>query len=322
MPNSLPYTMQVHYGFDNINTIRNPVITTGSFDGVHLGHKVIINRINEIARSIGGESVLITFYPHPRKVLYPETAGKNLMFILSQREKIELLSKTGLDHLIIVKFTLEFSKISSVQFIRDFLISKLNARYIVVGFNHHFGHNREGDYEELKQLSLAYNFMVEEIPEQDIQQETVSSTTIRKALLEGKIQRANAYLDHYYMIIGALGKGSHFFAEAGFPTLSVQIEEAGKLIPPEGVYAVSLEWNNAAYRAMVIIWSEISDEVTNPMVSRNVELHILNFDGTLHSSDAYIYFHKQVQEKLDITDNRSLHHQLTNAAKQVDELIY
>lgn len=200
--------MRVHYGFDEVGAITNPVVTTGSFDGVHLGHKVIINRINEIARSIGGESVLITFYPHPRKVLYPETAGKNLMFILSQREKIELLSKTGLDHLIIVKFTLEFSKISSVQFIRDYLISKLNARYIVVGFNHHFGHNREGDYEELKQLSSELKFMVEEIPEQDIQQETVSSTTIRKALLEGKIQRANAYLDHYYMIIGALGKGS------------------------------------------------------------------------------------------------------------------
>ncbi|MBC7126531.1 MAG: riboflavin biosynthesis protein RibF, partial [Bacteroidales bacterium] len=130
--------MKVHYGFDGIGEITNPVVTTGSFDGVHLGHKVIINRINEIAQSIGGESVLITFYPHPRKVLYPETAGKNLMFILSQREKIELLSKTGLDHLIIVKFTLEFSKISSVQFIRDYLISKLNARYIVVGFNHHF----------------------------------------------------------------------------------------------------------------------------------------------------------------------------------------
>lgn len=314
--------MQVHYGFENVGTIRNPVVTTGSFDGVHLGHKVIINRINEIARSIGGESVLITFYPHPRKVLYPETVGKNLMFILSQREKIELLSKTGLDHLIIVKFTLEFSKISSVQFTKDFLISKLNARYIVVGFNHHFGHNREGDYQELKQLSSQYNFMVEEIPEQDIQQETVSSTTIRKALLDGKIQRANAYLDHYYIIIGALGKGSHFFREVGFPTLSVQIEEAGKLIPPEGVYAVSLEWGDASFRAIVIIWSDTSDEATNPVVLRNVELHILNFDGTFRSSDAYIYFHKQVLETVCITDIRSLYRQLADAVQKAEELIY
>ncbi len=314
--------MQIHYGFENLGDIKNPVVTTGSFDGVHLGHKVIINRINEIARSIGGESVLITFYPHPRKVLYPETAGKNLLFILSQREKIELLSKTGLDHLIIVKFTLEFSGISSIQFIRDFLISKLNARYIVVGFNHHFGHNREGDYDELRKLSSQYNFMVEEIPEQDIQQEIVSSTTIRKALLEGKIQRANAYLDHYYMIIGALGKGSHVFKEVGFPTLSVQIEESGKLIPPDGIYAVSLNWNNTSYRAMVIIWS-INDSIDlNPIISRGVELHIVNFDGVLHSNDAYIYFHKQLDDKVDITNGRVLFQQLSDANRKIDELIY
>ncbi|MDI3526526.1 MAG: riboflavin kinase / adenylyltransferase [Tenuifilum sp.] len=314
--------MKVHYGFDDLGDICNPVVTTGSFDGVHLGHKAIINRINEIARSIGGESVLITFYPHPRKVLYPETAGKNLMFILSQREKIELLSKTGLDHLIIVKFTLEFSKISSNQFIRDFLLSKLKAKYIVVGFNHHFGHNREGDYEELKKLSVEYNFSVEEIPEQDIHQETVSSTTIRKALLEGKIQRANAYLDHYYIIIGALGKGSHLFEQIGFPTLTVQIEEAGKLIPPEGVYATSLSWNSATYRAMVIIWSDDNEPHQNPIYRRNVEIHILDFDGKLHSNDAYIYFHKQVTEGLDTSNTRTLYQQLTSAAKQVDELIY
>lgn len=314
--------MKVHYGFDDVGSIVNPVVTTGSFDGVHLGHKVIINRINEIARNIGGESVLITFYPHPRKVLYPETEGKNLLFILSQREKVELLSKTGLDHLIIVKFTLEFSKISSLQFIRDFLINKLKASYIVVGFNHHFGHNREGDYDELKKLSTQYNFMVEEIPEQDIQQETVSSTTIRKALLEGKIQRANAYLDHYYMIIGSLGKGSHFFQAVGFPTLTVQIEEAGKLIPPEGIYAVSVEWNNSSYRAMVIIWSSPNDTGINLVTNRNVELHIINFDGVLHGGDAYIFFHKQVTEKIKISDSKLLYQQLREAANQVDELIY
>ncbi|HBI80819.1 MAG TPA: riboflavin biosynthesis protein RibF [Bacteroidales bacterium] len=314
--------MKVHHGFDSIGTIKNPVVTTGSFDGVHLGHKVIINRINEIARSIDGESVLITFYPHPRKVLYPETTGKNLMFILSQREKIELLSKTGLHHLIIVNFTLEFSKISSVQFIKDFLLGKLNARYIVVGFNHHFGHNREGDYEELKKLSSQYNFIVEEIPEQYIQQETVSSTTIRKALLEGKIQRANAYLDHYYLIIGSLGKGTHFFRDVGFPTLMVQIEEAGKLIPPVGIYAVSLHWNNAAYRAMVIIWSNVDSLQLNPLTVRNVELHILNFDGKLHSTDAYIYFHKQVSSMIDTSEPSVLFQQLTQAANQVDVLIY
>jgi len=314
--------MKVHYGFEDIESIKNPVVTTGSFDGVHIGHKTIINRINEIARNVEGESVIITFYPHPRKVLYPETEGRKLMFILSQREKIELLSKAGVDHLIIVKFTLEFSKVSSLDFIKKYLVEKLHAKYIVVGFNHHFGHNREGDYDELKQLSLLYGFDVEEIPEQDIQQETVSSTTIRKSLLEGRIQRANAYLDHQYIIIGALGKGTHLFEQVEFPTLTVQIEELGKLIPPEGVYAVTLEWNSASYRAMVIVWSEKTPSDEFEVSNRNVELHILDFDKKFYNQDAKLYFHKRIAEDIDVFNLPRLRYQLLEAVKSVDELIF
>lgn len=314
--------MKVHYGFEDIESIKNPVVTTGSFDGVHIGHKTIINRINEIARNVEGESVIITFYPHPRKVLYPETEGRKLMFILSQREKIELLSKAGVDHLIIVKFTLEFSKVSSLDFIKKYLVEKLHAKYIVVGFNHHFGHNREGDYDELKQLSLLYGFDVEEIPEQDIQQETVSSTTIRKSLLEGRIQRANAYLDHQYIIIGALGKGTHLFEQVEFPTLTVQIEELGKLIPPEGVYAVTLEWNSASYRAMVIVWSEKTPSDEFEVSNRNVELHILDFDKKFYNQDAKLYFHKRIAEDIDVFNLPRLRYQLLEAVKTVDELIF
>lgn len=313
--------MKVHYGFDDLGAIKNPVVTTGSFDGVHIGHKTIINRINEIARSIGGESVLVTFYPHPRKVLYPETAGKNLMFILSQREKIDLLGKTNLDHLIVVRFTLEFSRVSSLDFIKKFLVDKLHAKYIVVGFNHHFGHNREGDFEELTRLSREYSFNVEEIPEQDIQQETVSSTTIRKSLLEGRIQRANAYLDHQYIIAGSLGRGTHFFNRVGFPTLTVQIDEKGKLVPPEGVYATTLEWGSKSYRAMVIIWSN-HNGVDQDVNGRNIEVHILDFEGKFLSDDGKIYFHKQIIGGVDVTDESGLRHQLADALKSVDELIF
>ncbi|MGE0079100.1 MAG: riboflavin kinase [Bacteroidales bacterium] len=314
--------MKVHYGFDNVSDIKNPVVTTGSFDGVHIGHKTIINRVNEIARSVNGETVLITFYPHPRKVLYPETEGRKLQFILSQREKIDLLSKAGVDHLIIVKFTLEFSKVSALDFIKNFLVEKLHAKYIVVGFNHHFGHNREGDYEELKDLSAQYDFSVEEIPEQDIQQETVSSTTIRRALLDGRIQRANAYLDHQYIIIGALGKGTHFFKLAEFPTLTVQIEETGKLIPPEGVYAVTLEWNSTSYRAMVIVWSSHDIEGESDITDRNVELHILDFDRKFYSEDCKLYFHKRIADGIAVNDTQKLKNQLIDAVKSVDELIF
>ena len=313
--------MQVHFGFDQAIGIKNPVVTTGSFDGVHIGHKTILNRINEIAKNIDGESVLITFYPHPRKVLYPETAGKDLMFISSQKEKIELLRKAGLKHLIIVKFTLDFSRTSSEQFIRDILINKLGAKFIVVGFNHHFGHNRQGDYEYLYNLSKELNFGVEEIPEQDIQHETVSSSTIRKAIKEGRIQRANAYLDHQYIIIGGLGKGTHFFKNVDFPTLNVQIEEAGKLIPPDGLYAVAVQWNGMQYKAMAIVWREHNDDI-NPDIIPSVELHLLDFDLNFHDDEATIYFQKQIFLDVDVKNKDVLRKQLSLGRGAVNELIY
>ena len=200
--------MQIHRSFDNLHAIKNPVVTTGSFDGVHIGHKVIINRLNSLAGEINGESVLITFHPHPRLVLYPETAGKTLRLINTQREKIHLLEKTGLGHLVIINFTKEFSETTSQQFVEDILLGKLHAKKIIVGFNHHFGHNREGDYSYLYKLTKDHNFEVEEIPEQDLENETVSSTITRKALSEGRIQRANAYLDHHFIMMGELKEGN------------------------------------------------------------------------------------------------------------------
>ncbi|HUX53225.1 MAG TPA: riboflavin kinase [Williamwhitmania sp.] len=311
--------MKVHYGFEELGTIRNPVVTTGSFDGVHVGHKTIINRINEIAKEINGESVLITFYPHPRKVLYPETEGKDLLFINSQKEKLELLAKSGLDHLVIVRFSLEFSKITSEEFIKGILLGKLHAKCIVVGFNHHFGHNRAGDYEYLYRLSKKEGFRVEEIPEQDIQHETVSSTTIRKALQDGRIQRANAYLDHFYIIIGGLGKGHHIFSEANFPMLTVQLEEVGKLIPPDGVYAVGVEWGPSKFKGLAVISRSIVD--SRPF-GVTVQVHILNFDYHFPDADAIVLFHKRVRESFDTSTPAIIGRQLTNDLEYVHELIF
>ena len=311
--------MQVHFGFENAVGIRNPVVTTGSFDGVHIGHKTILNRLNEIAEQIDGESVLVSFYPHPRKVLYPETQGRDLQFICSHKEKIVLLEKAGLKHLILVRFNLEFSKNSSEDFIRKLLVGALNAKYIIVGFNHHFGHNRQGDFSNLYSLSQELDFGVEEIPEQDIHHETVSSTTIRKALKEGRIQRANAYLDHQYMIIGALGRGSNMFSQVGFPTLRVQIEEAGKLIPPTGIYAVTLFWGQCCYKAMAVVSGGCTADTLQEV---NVDVHILNFDGILHSDEGTLLFQKAVRFDLNLLDQNILKEQLTYGFNEVDELIY
>ena len=229
------------------------MVTTGSFDGVHVGHRTIINRLRTIASETDGVSVLVTFYPHPRKILYPNTQGKDLQMINTQREKIYLLEKAGLDHLVIIPFSIEFSKTTSVDFIRKILVAKLHASCVVVGFNHHFGHNREGDYDYLHELGKYYNFSVEEIPEQDIHNEFVSSTKIRKAILEGNIQRANAYLDHEYFFIAPLRPVSDIMLPAGPEWFEVLPEEAEKQITPPGIYAGSVLDDDRRMKAMVMI---------------------------------------------------------------------
>jgi len=310
--------MQIHRNFDDLESIRNPVVTTGSFDGVHIGHKTILNRLRKIADEIEGETVLITFHPHPRKVLYPDTAGKDLRLINTQREKVELLSKAGLDHLIIIPFTLEFSKITSHDFVEQILVVKLHARRIIVGFNHHFGHKRQGDFNYLYELAKNHDFEVEEIPEQDVENETVSSTTIRKALREGRIQRANAYLDHFYIIMGQLKDGHSRCKDVGFPTYSVGIEEPVKLIPPQGVYAISLLHGALRYRGMLNIkqFEECSDV--------SVEVHLFDHDheAELRGKLVTIQFHKRMREELNLDNSRSLHKQLEQDKSDVEQLIY
>lgn len=152
--------MEIHRSFESLNKIKNPVVTTGTFDGVHFGHKVIIDRLNTLAKKINGESVLITFHPHPRIVLYPDFEGKKLQLINSQKEKIQLFEKTGLNHLVIINFTKEFAQITSKQFVEEILLGELHAKIIIVGFNHHFGHNREGDFSYLYELAKTHDLRV------------------------------------------------------------------------------------------------------------------------------------------------------------------
>lgn len=310
--------MQIHYGLEEKFKIKNPVITTGSFDGVHIGHKVILNRLRRLAKEIQGESVLITFHPHPRKVLYPETAGKDLLLINSQREKIELLRNTKLDHLIIVNFTLEFSQITSVDFIRKILVGKLIASRVIVGFNHHFGHNREGDYEYLHELGKYYNFEVEEIPEQDIDNETVSSTKIRKALLEGHIQRANAYLDHHYIMAGLLTKESNFVA--GKNTYSVKIEEECKLIPPDGVYAIHVIQGNNYFKGMAFILRPEAFTHDSTMILS--QLYLLENSMDLSGKFGTVYFHKQIRDASVFRNYQLQTAEFEESLEEIEELIY
>lgn len=313
--------MKIHYSFDSLKGIKNPVVTTGTFDGVHVGHQVIIRRLNKLAEDHKGESVLITFHPHPRRVLYPEGKGKDLLLICSQDEKKMLLRETGLDHLVIIEFTLEFAKISSRQFIEELLVAKLGARVIVVGFNHHFGHNREGDFGYLYNLSRNHGFEVEEIPEQDIHNETVSSTKIRKALLEGNIQRANAYLDHYYIIKGTPALHPERSVQLGQAVYSVRLPEDVKLIPSDGVYAVNVwDGENTEKGLMSINRWALEKNVISP--ATEIEFSILNKDLQTDTGDLIFYFHKKIRKGSGPESDDKIKQLFEKDLKSIKELIY
>jgi riboflavin kinase/FMN adenylyltransferase len=305
--------MKIFRGFEEAKNIRNPVVTTGSFDGVHLGHKTILNRLNMLAEKYNGESVLITFDPHPRKVLYPETAGKDLKLINSQEEKLDLLEKTGLDNIIIVEFTREFSKITSEQFVRDLLHGSLNAKVVVVGFNHHFGFNKEGDYKQLWAWQEKYHFEAEEIPEQEVYHETVSSTKIREAISEGYIQRANAYLDHYYII---KGQPEIYRVEAALylPLLyKIPLTEECKILPSPSIYAVSVDSGTHNSKGMVIIHKAPNDP-------SEVLLNI--FDESFNiENKVTISFHKKIHGSVNFHDEKSVL-KINMAKEEIAELIY
>ena len=274
--------MQVHYSLDLFPEIRFPVVTMGSFDGVHAGHRVIISRLNTLAAQVGGSSVLITFHPHPRKVLYPETTGKNLRMITTLEEKCRVMEQTGLDHLCILEFTKDFALTTSLEFVEEYLVKKLHAHTIVVGFNHFFGHNKEGNFESLYGIREKYGFEVEEIPEQEIQNETVSSTKIRKALFDGHIQRANAYLEHHFIMqssLSYLGEESLFFRR---PCFRIGISDPNKLIPPAGSFAVSVLCANASLKGLVRISGS------------GIFLFPLGQVDGLKDSVVYILFHKHL----------------------------
>jgi len=279
--------MKIYRSFEEAAGIKSPIITTGTFDGVHIGHKTILKRLKKLASEHTGESVLVTFHPHPRAVLYPESVGKDLKLISSQEEKIELLRKAGLENIIIIEFTKEFSKTTSEVFIRDILCGILKSKVIVVGQNHHFGFNKAGDYRQLWEWRDRFGFEAEEIPMQEVQHETVSSTRIRQALSEGYIQRANAYLDHFYIIIGpAIAEDPVLSTDV--PFIKIPVTEKTKLVPPEGLYAVTCAADAFYSRGMVYI---PPSEGTLP----DIFVHFENYDSDIPGKRITLFFHKRLQ---------------------------
>jgi riboflavin kinase / FMN adenylyltransferase len=306
--------MKIFRSFEEAKGIINPVVTTGSFDGVHIGHKTILKRLKILADKYHGESVLITFDPHPRKVLYPDTAGKDLKLINSQEEKLALLEKSGLDNLIIIEFTREFSKITSEQFVRDLLHGILHAKVVVVGFNHHFGFNKEGDYKQLWDWQEKFQFEAVEIPEQEVYHETVSSTRIREAISEGYIQRANAYLDHYYIVMGIAQRYQNEI-NSNLPVFyNIPLTEECKILPSPGIYAVSVSFGPVSYKGMIIIY-----RIHNS--PSEVLLHIFDDNVPLAGEKLTISFHKKIHGAVDFSEIRTIA-KINLAIEEISDLIY
>ncbi len=307
--------MKIFKSFEEASDIRNPVVTTGSFDGVHIGHKTILKRLKMLAEKYDGESVLITFDPHPRKVLYPETSGKNLRLISSQQEKLELLEGAGLDNIIIQKFTRDFARTTSEEFVRDYLHSILKAKVVVVGFNHHFGFNQEGDYRKLWKMREKYGFEAEEIPEQEVQHETVSSTKIRQAIRDGFIQKANAYLDHYYIVMGQPEKYKYRNNFYEINLAKVPLTEECKLLPAPGLYAITMKTCKVSSKGMAIING-------NSDGPNEVLINVLDGDPVSYGMDTTIFFHKKIHGSVNLEDQNDSARRLKVARKEISELIF
>jgi riboflavin kinase / FMN adenylyltransferase len=228
--------MQVHLNIDHLPGFRKAVVTIGTFDGVHLGHQQIIRQLTTEARACGGESVIITFHPHPRKVVKADQDSISLLN--SMEEKISLLETYGIDHLVIVPFTDTFSKMSAHEYVSEFLVANIHPHILIIGYDHRFGNDRKGNYELLEEMGPEYGFMVKEIPEHVINSITVSSTNIRKALLAGNLDVANENLGYPFLLTGMVVDGDKRGRTIGFPTANLDIADKDKLIPANGVYAI------------------------------------------------------------------------------------
>lgn len=303
--------MKVYRSIDAYEKIGRTAVTIGTFDGVHTGHQVIIKQLKNAAKKIKGQSVLLTFFPHPRMVLYPDDDELRLLNTIDER--IEMLQKEGIDHLIIHPFSKEFSRLSSTEFVRDILVNQLNVETLVIGYDHHFGRNREGSFENLQELAPLYDFKVEEIEAQTIQQINISSTKIRTSLTNGEINAANNFLGYNYFIEGTVVDGNKQGREIGFPTANIKVNEWYKLIPANGVYAVKITIDNTIFNGML----NIGKRPTVNGTTETIEVNIFNFNQNIYNKSVRVEFYERIRDEHKFETLSDLKEQLHIDKKQV-----
>ena len=297
--------MKVYQNISEFETNNDTVVTMGTFDGVHVGHQKILRRISELARRTGSESVLLTFFPHPRLVLFPD--DNDLKLLSTPDERVKLLEGAGIDHLVIHPFSTKFSRITAEEYIKDILVDRFHVGKLVIGYDHHFGRNREGNLDKLKEAAPEYGFEIEEIPAQEIDDVNVSSTKIRKALLAGDVRRANDYLGYTYSATGPVNRGNEVGRSLGYPTANMRPPEKYKLIPGNGIYAVYGEIDGKRYPGMANIGVRPTiGDLERPLI----EVHLFDFEGDLYGRTMTVYFIDRYRDEVKFDNLESLRQQM------------
>ena len=284
--------MQIHYDLNHFEAVK-PVVTIGTFDGVHLGHREVISELKRISSVSGGESVVFTFDPHPRIVISPQEDSLRLLSAID--EKIKLISEIGVDHLIIYPFTEAFSKLTYNEFVTNILVGKIHISSLVVGYDHRFGQGRKGDFSSLELLSQKLKFKVEQLSQLFVDNKVVSSTKIRIALESGDIEKANCLLGYRYSLSGKVIEGKQLGRQLGFPTANIETSDSHKLVPGDGVYAVLVETGGKGYKGMLNIG--IRPTVNYNADHKSIEVHIFDFDADIYNSDITLLFVKKIREE-------------------------
>ena len=310
--------MKVFRNIIETRKISNAVVTIGTFDGVHLGHQAIFNKMKTLAQGIGGQTVVVTFSPHPRQVLNIDSS--HLRFITTPEEKLRKFEEFGIDNVVILPFTKEFSRTPSEVFIKDYIIDNIKPAYIVVGYDHHFGKNRMGDFELLNSLMKKYNFKVERVTAQDVENIAVSSTKIRNALAQGNVKSANRLLGYAYTITSEVVVGNKIGRTLGFPTANLELPQEYMLISNRGVYACLVDYNGKTYKAMANIGHRptIGDRnEDNPII----EVHLFDFDGDLYGKQLRVRFIDRIRDEVKFNGLDELKEQLKQDRKQANKLL-
>jgi riboflavin kinase/FMN adenylyltransferase len=297
--------VQIHYNLDNFKVVK-AVVTIGTFDGVHLGHRKVISELKRISSLSGGESVIFTFEPHPRIVVAPKE--DSLRLLSTKDEKIRLMEEIGVDHLVIYPFTVEFSKLSYSEFVTKILVGKMNISYLVVGYDHRLGQGRKGDFSSLELLSSIYDFKIEQLSQLIVDNKVVSSTKIRSALEVGNIPKANYFLGYRYAVSGRVITGRQLGRELGFPTANIETSDRHKLVPGDGVYAVLVEVGGKMYNGMLNVG--IRPTVNYNADHKSIEVHIFDFDADIYNSEITLFFVEKIREERKFASIIELHEQL------------